>query len=73
MPKVEYKKLEKEEKQIEKDIKLVVTSNIKQAVPELQVASDVPDGLNEKVREILKQASERAKLNGRRTLYARDL
>jgi len=67
--KVEYKKLNEEKK----DVKLIVASNIKQAVPELQVASDVPEALNDKALEILKQASERAKMNGRRTLYARDL
>ena len=54
-------------------VKLIVTSNIKEAVPELQVAGDVPDALNKKVEEILKKGVERAKANGRRTLYARDL
>ena len=72
MVKLDYKKLD-EKREIEKDVKLIVASNIKQAVPELQVASDVPDGLNKKVQEILRHASERAKSNGRRTLYARDL
>ena len=52
---------------------LIIKSNIKEAVPELQVASDVEDALNKKIEEILKQASERAKQNSRRTLYARDL
>lgn len=55
------------------EVKLIVASNIKDAVKELQVSSDVPEALNKKVEEILKQASERAKANGRRTLYARDL
>jgi histone H3/H4 len=58
---------------MEKEAKLIVASNIKEAVPDLQVSSDVADGLNKKVLDILKDASERAKLNGRRTLYARDL
>ena len=53
--------------------KLIVASNIKQAVKELNVASDVPEALNKKVEEVLKKAEERAKANGRRTLYARDL
>jgi len=52
---------------------LVVKSKIKSAVPELNVAGDVAEELNKKVEEILKQASERAKANGRRTLYGRDL
>ena len=55
------------------EIKLIVSSNIKEAVKELQVSSDVPEALNKKVLELLKEASERAKANGRRTLYARDL
>ena len=52
---------------------LIVKSKIKEAVKELQVSSDVPEALNKKVEELLKQAEERAKANGRRTLYARDL
>lgn len=52
---------------------LIIKSKIKSAVPELSVASDVPDALNKKVLQILKEAAERAKLNGRRTLQARDL
>lgn len=53
--------------------KLIVASNIKSFVKELQVSSDVADALNKKVEEMLKQAEERAKANGRRTLFARDL
>lgn len=52
---------------------LIIKNNIKEAVPELQVSGDVPEALNKKVEHILKEASERAKANGRRTLYARDL
>ena len=55
------------------DVELVVKSKIKSAVPELNVASDVPEALNRKVLELLDEASKRAKLNGRRTLQARDL
>ncbi len=55
------------------EIELIVKSKIKAAVPELSVASEVPDALNKKVLELLKVASERAKANGRRTLQARDL
>ena len=54
-------------------IELVVKSKIKSAVPELSVASEVPEALNKKVLQLLKDAAERAKLNGRRTLQARDL
>lgn len=51
---------------------LIVKSKIKQVV-ELQVASDVPEALNKKVEQLLKDAAERAKKNGRRTLQAKDL
>lgn len=52
---------------------LIVKSKIKSAVPDLNVASDVADALNRKVLELLEQAAKRAKLNGRRTVQARDL
>ena len=52
---------------------LIIKSNIKQAVKELNVASDVAAELNKKVEKILQEAEERAKANQRRTLYARDL
>lgn len=55
------------------NIELIVKSKIKSAVPELSVAAEVPDALNKKVLEILENAANRAKLNGRRTLQARDL
>lgn len=54
-------------------VDLIVKSKIKEAVPDLQVAGEVAEALNKKVEQLLKQASERAKLNGRRTLQARDL
>lgn len=52
---------------------LIIKSKIKAAVPELSVASDVPEALNKKVLKLLEEASARAKANGRRTLQARDL
>lgn len=52
---------------------IIIKSKIKAAVPDLSVAGDVPDALNKKVLEILDQAANRAKLNGRRTLQAKDL
>jgi len=54
-------------------IDLVVKSKIKEAVSELNVSSDVPEALNEKVLRILHEGAARAKANGRRTLQARDL
>ncbi|PIN92840.1 DUF1931 domain-containing protein [Candidatus Pacearchaeota archaeon CG10_big_fil_rev_8_21_14_0_10_31_24] len=55
------------------DIDLIIKSKIKSAVPDLSVSGDVADELNRKVLKILDEASNRAKLNGRRTLQARDL
>lgn len=54
-------------------VDLIVKSKIKAAVPELSVAGDVPDALNKIVQEVLDKGAARAKLNGRRTLQARDL
>ncbi|MEK6927012.1 MAG: DUF1931 domain-containing protein [Nanoarchaeota archaeon] len=52
---------------------LIVKSKIKEVVPELQVSGDVPEALNNKVLKLLEEAANRAKLNGRRTLQAKDL
>ena len=52
---------------------IIIKSKIKSAVPDLSVASDVAEALNKKVEKLLEEASHRAKLNGRRTLQARDL
>ena len=59
---------------------LIVKSNIKKVVKELDkegkvpnVADEVGRGLEDVVRDILKKAIERAKTNQRRTLQARDL
>lgn len=54
-------------------MKLIINSNIKEAVPEMQVAAEVADALNKKVEDILKKAEGRAKANNRRTIFARDL
>lgn len=59
---------------------LVVKSNIKKVVRELDkenavssVAEEVGMALERKTEELLANAIERAKANGRRTLQARDL
>jgi len=57
----------------ETNFDIIIKSKIKSAVPELSVAGEVPDALNKKVLQMLKDASDRAKANGRRTLQARDL
>lgn len=60
---------------------LIVKSNIKKAVKDLQkdnedvssVAEEVGLELERKVEEILSEGIERARANRRRTLHARDL
>jgi len=60
---------------------LIIKSNIKKVVKELQgkdeqvssVATEVETTLEKKVENILAEAIERAKANKRRTLQARDL
>ena len=51
---------------------LVVRSKIKSAT-ELNVASAFADALNEKVKELVNKAEERAKANGRKTLKPQNL
>ena len=55
------------------DIDLIIKSKIKAAVPDMSVAAEVADALNKKVLYLLEEAAKRAKLNGRRTVQARDL
>lgn len=58
-----------------KKVNLVIKSNIRKALKDKipNVAEEVEEALNEKVREILDAAVERAKMNQRKTLHARDL
>ena len=51
---------------------LVVKSRIKDFV-ELNVSEEVGRELEKKVEDMLRDAEERAKANGRRTIFARDL
>ena len=51
---------------------LVVKSSVKEVV-EMNIGEDLVVALERKVEGILKKAEERAKANGRRTVYARDL
>ena len=51
---------------------LIVKNNIKNVV-ELQVSEEVARELDIKVEDILKKAEERAKANGRRTIFGKDL
>lgn len=54
---------------------LVVQSKVKEAVKglELRMDSSLPDALNDKITELLKDAAARAKENGRGTLRPYDL
>lgn len=54
-------------------VDIIIKSKIKAAVPDLNVADEVSEALNNKVLKLLDDAANRAKLNGRRTLQARDL
>lgn len=51
---------------------IVVKSKIKEIV-ELNVSGEFEEELERKVEEIIKNSQKRAKLNGRRTIFARDL
>lgn len=52
---------------------LIVKSKIKEVNPELNVAGDLAEALNEVVIENLKKAGARAQANGRKTIGAKDL
>lgn len=51
----------------------IVKHKVKEISGDMNVSSDYPDALNEKVRKIILESIERAKANGRRTLMAKDL
>lgn len=52
---------------------LVVRSKIKDYVKDLNVSGDFSEALSKKCEALIKEAMERAKANGRRTVQARDL
>lgn len=54
-------------------VKLIVVSNIKKVAKNINVASDVPETLNRKIEQIIREAMVRAKANGRRTLQGKDI
>jgi histone H3/H4 len=51
---------------------LIVKSKIKEIL-ELNVSSEFEEELERKTEEIIRKAQQRAKSNGRRTIFARDL
>ncbi len=53
--------------------KLIVVSNIKKVAKSINVASDVPEALNKKIEQIIREAIARAKANNRKTLQGKDI
>lgn len=54
-------------------VDLIVKSKIREAVDGMNVSTEVAPALNKKVQQILKDATDRAKANGRRTIQGRDI
>jgi histone H3/H4 len=52
---------------------LVVRSKIKEYIKDLNVSGDFAQALSKKCEQLIKEACERAKANGRRTVQSRDL
>lgn len=52
---------------------LIVKSNVKEALDEMNVSSDLYDALDEEVEELLKDAARRAEANDRKTVMPQDL
>jgi histone H3/H4 len=50
-----------------------VKSSIKDLCGPINVAAEFPEALDKKVEQMIKDAMERAKANGRRTIMAKDL
>jgi histone H3/H4 len=74
------KKVKKRTKIINNKMGLIIKSNIRPRVKELDkddeissVSDEVETALERKVEDILAEGIKRAKANGRRTLQARDL
>ncbi|HLD88805.1 MAG TPA: DUF1931 domain-containing protein [Candidatus Nanoarchaeia archaeon] len=52
---------------------IIIRTKVKEAIGDLNLGGDFVDALNRKVEAIVKEACERAKANGRRTVMAKDL
>ena len=52
---------------------IIVKSKIKELVGQYNVSGDFSDVLNEKVKQMIKDAVKRAEANGRKTVMGRDL
>lgn len=56
------------------DTMLVIKSKIKEVTGgEYNISSDFAEALDEKVKEMIKKATERAEANNRKTVMAKDL
>ena len=57
-----------------KGVRLAIRFNIKKVLPkEIRLGSKVPEALDKKIEEMLKNGAERAKANNRTTILAQDL
>ena len=52
---------------------LIVKSNIKSVIGEVNLGGDFADALNQKVEQLIKDACDRAKANNRKTVMAKDI
>ena len=52
---------------------LIVKSKIKEYAGDFNVAGDFADSLSKKAEQMVKDACERAKANGRKTIMAKDI
>lgn len=56
-----------------KPIHLIVKSNIKKVIKDLNISEDVASALDKKIEQLLIEASKRAKANSRKTLQGKDI
>lgn len=52
---------------------IIVKTKIKDFAPGFNISGDVPEALDVKAKELLKEACKRAQANGRKTIMAKDL
>jgi len=52
---------------------LVVRSKLKEYIKDMNVSGDFSEALSKKCEQLIKDAIERAKANGRRTVQSRDI
>lgn len=52
---------------------LIKRSKLKEYIKDMQMSRDFSEGLSKKCEKLIKDAIERAKANGRRTVQGRDI